>query len=183
MLRDKLRLSAPIKAVRILPNEGQNTLDAVIQSQRQSTFESGVNAGIKQATAGSVARLDEAVELVNAQHAEALGQLNQVAVELALSIARSILKKEQLLGNYDMERIVRDALHESGVGRNPCTVHLNPIDYDNLKELQWRTGTHLKADEGVAQGDVQVETGIGLLVRDARSAMDTIRRNLLEEAA
>ncbi len=183
MLRDRLRLSAPVRSVQLIDREQGSTLDAVIRTQREAAFQAGVQAGLQQALESSAARLDQAVEHMTSQHAEASAALNRTAVELALGIARSIIRREQLAGNYDMETIVREALHASGTGRNPCTVHLNPVDFEELKQLQWRNGTHLEADEGVAQGDVQVETGMGLLVRDTRTALDSIYRSLQEEAA
>ena len=183
MLRDRLRLKAPIRSVRLLDRESSSTLDAVIRSRTQSAFEAGVAAGLQQGIDSAAARLEQAVECIDAQREEASKSLGSAAIELAMGIARSILKREQMLGNYDMERIVREALHESGVGRGACSVHLNPTDYEALRELNWRSGTRLEADEGIAPGDVQVETSLGLLVRDAMTSLDTIKRNLIEEAA
>lgn len=183
MLRDRLRLSAPIRSVQLLERASGSTLDAVIRSQREQAFHEGLQAGLRQGLEGAAARLEQAVEAIAAQREEAAASLNAAAVELAMGIAHAVLKREQLLGNYDMEGIVREALHASGVGRNPCSVHLNPADFESLRELNWRTGTQLEPDEGIAPGDVQVETGLGLLVRDSLTAMEAIRRNLLEEAA
>ena len=47
--------------------------------------------------------------------------------------------------------------------------------------MRFRTGTRIQADEGVSRGDVHVETSLGLLVREAFGALESIEQRLLEE--
>jgi len=107
--------------------------------------------------------------------------LARTASELALEIARTLLRSEISEGRYDLERIVRDTLRDSGVGRGHCVVHLNPADHAQLAAARFRSGTRLEPDEGIARGNVHVETQLGLLVRDMDGALDSIARRLREE--
>jgi flagellar biosynthesis/type III secretory pathway protein FliH len=102
------------------------------------------------------------------------GLARGTAAELALEIARTLLRTELARGNYDLERLVRETLGEASVGRSPCVVHLHPADHARLADLRFRSGTRLEPDEGVSRGDVHVETPPGLLVRDVDGALDAI---------
>ena len=73
------------------------------------------------------------------------------------------------------------AQSQAAVGRSACVVHLNPADHARLEGVRFRSGTRIEPDVGVPQGDVHVETPIGLLVRDTESALESIERRLHEE--
>ncbi len=136
--------------------------------------------GLRAAREELGAALDRAVERLAAFEDEARASLARTAVELALEIARLLLRTEIGRGNHDLERIVRDALSEAAVGRGPCVVHLNPADHARLSGVRFRSGTRLAPDEGVSPGDVHVETPLGLLVRDLDGALESIERRLHE---
>ena len=101
--------------------------------------------------------------------------------QLAVEIARVLLRTEIKQAHYDLEKLVRDTLSEAAVGRSACVVHLNPADHARLEGVRFRSGTRIEPDVGVPQGDVHVETPIGLLVRDTESALESIERRLHEE--
>ncbi|MDA1264778.1 MAG: FliH/SctL family protein, partial [Planctomycetota bacterium] len=83
--------------------------------------------------------------------------------------------------DYDLERVVRGALADAGVGRGEVTVHLHPEDHAALQGTTFRTGTHLAVDPNLARGDVHLSTPRGLLVRDVEGSLESIREQLLEE--
>jgi flagellar biosynthesis/type III secretory pathway protein FliH len=127
----------------------------------------------------SAGALAAAAERLDAHRAEAAEELAQTAVDLALEIARHLVAVEVESGRHDIERIVRESLAASGAGRGECTVHLHPSDAATLAGTVFRSGTRIEADQGVARGEVQVETPNGLLVRNLPDALDEIGRRLL----
>ena len=139
-------------------------------------FEAGRAAGLVEAAAG----LERAVERLSSLEEEARASLARAAAELAVEIARVLMRREIGRGNYDLERIVRETLQEGAVGRSPCVVHLHPEDHARLSAVRFRSGTKLAPDEGVPRGDVHVETALGLLVRDVDGCLDAIAQRLQE---
>jgi flagellar biosynthesis/type III secretory pathway protein FliH len=108
------------------------------------------------------------------QREKAAADLAHTSVLLATKIARELLRAEIDVGHYDLERVVRDALAVSGVGRGACVVHLNPIDAERLKHVPFRAGLTIEADHEVARGDVHLTTPVGVLVRDIDDALEAI---------
>jgi flagellar assembly protein FliH len=127
--------------------------------------------------ADQVARL---VSTLEGERQTVQAGLARVAVELALVIAREVVRRELRQGNYDLEAIVREALAESSLAAGPCRVRVNPVDRPGLEAIPFRSGTTLVADEGVRRGDVQVETSLGVLVRESARLLDAVEQRLLE---
>jgi len=172
--REELALDAPVADVRLLAH-GPAAQELLIAHARAE----GERAG----RAAAAATLDAAVLRLNALEEELRGSLARTAAELALEIARTLLRTELARGNYDLERMVRETLSEASVGRSPCVVHLHPSDHARLADVRFRSGTRLEPDEGVSRGDVHVETSLGLLVRDLDGALDAIGKRLREDLA
>ncbi|MCK6445914.1 MAG: flagellar assembly protein FliH [Planctomycetes bacterium] len=137
----------------------------------------GVAEGRALALEQAAGALERATAELEAEHARAA----KLAVELALEIARVLLRREAQTGNYDLERIVRETLAVSGVDRGRCVVHLNPEDAKALENLTFRAGTVIEPDVAVARGNVQVSTPRGLLVREFEQALDAIGGELRGE--
>ncbi len=184
MLRDRIVVAAPVVDARLIrgtAGQPSDTLSLVVQREREVAFAAGLEQGRALERTEATQRLDQAVAAVGATHDDALAQLARTAVELATSIARTMLKTAIDAEQYDLEKMVRSTLEDAGIGRRPCVVHLNPADYARLADTPFRSGTVIQADEGVACGDIQVETALGLLVREAIGAVDSIEERLLEE--
>ncbi len=181
LLRSRIRVAAPVADARLAKNDERDAVTATVRRAEERAFLAGMAHGREQGLADAAGRLEAAAERVAAAHEQALSDLSRTAVELATSIARTLLKRDVAAGNYDLEAMVRETLAEAAVGRNACKVHLNPADVEQLAEIRFRAGTEIQADEGVARGDVQVETSLGLLVREAIGAIDAIEKGLIEE--
>jgi flagellar biosynthesis/type III secretory pathway protein FliH len=173
--REKLALAAEPSGAALLAH-GVDALEELLRARARAE---GERAG--RAAAGEL--LERAVERLRVQESESRAALARAAAELALEIARTLLRREIGQGHYDLEKIVRETLAEAATGRNPCVVHLNPLDHARLTEVRFRSGTRLEPDEGVARGDVHVETSLGLLVRDVDGALESIAKRLQEELA
>jgi flagellar biosynthesis/type III secretory pathway protein FliH len=156
-------------------------LDAFVERLRRAAYEEGEAAGRRAEREGAARRLDEAAERADAAGGEAAADLAHTAVQLALEIARQLVRREVDAGRHDLERIVRDTLAAAGAGRGACVVHLHPSDVEALRGARFRSGTRLQADVGVARGDVHVETSLGLMVREIDDALAAIGARLAEE--
>jgi flagellar biosynthesis/type III secretory pathway protein FliH len=173
--REHVELDGPLAGVRLIAHGEADVRAALVERARCE----GKAAG--RAEAGAL--LDAAVARIAAAEEEARAALARIATELALEIARTLLRKELARDGHDVERIVRDTLAEAAVGRAACVVHLNPSDHARLADVRFRGGTRIEPDEGVARGDVHVETALGLLVRDVDAALASIGRKLREDLA
>ncbi len=137
--------------------------------------------GERAASAKAARALELAAERLDRAREEAQAALARNTVQLAVEIARTLVRKELIAGTHNLESMVREALAASGAGRGPCTVHLNPADIAALEGVRFRAGTELEPDEAVARGDVHVETPHGLLVRETSEALRSIHERLLGE--
>lgn len=141
----------------------------------------GLAEGEARALMGAVHRLDEAaVQLLRARE-ESDRAVAEDSAKLALVIAREIVRKEIDAGHYDIERIVREALHVSGAGRAECVVHLHAEDLKRLSGVAFRSATRLEADPEVSRGDVHVSTPRGVVVRDLDAALASVMERLKED--
>lgn len=184
MFRSRVRTGAPVRDAHIVPNPGgRSTLELLMERAAERAHEEGVREGAARERAALGPRIEEVVSRLEAAEAEAREELPRAAVRIATTIARTLLKRDLAQGEYDIEGMVRESLAEANVGRGTCTVHLHPTDYAQLAETPFRAGTTIRADEGVAKGDVHVETSLGLLVREALGAIPAIERRLLEDLA
>ena len=179
-----LRVSGkPSDAARI----SSSTLDEIdaqdLARRAQAAYAEGERAGFERAVQETAGALQQATERLEESREKAEAEVSEFAIELALRIAREILAREIDEGRYDIEKIVRQALSWSGVGRGSCTVHLNPEDVARLDGIPFRAGTVLEADTDVECGDVHITTPQGLLVRELDECLDSIRTSLREENA
>jgi flagellar biosynthesis/type III secretory pathway protein FliH len=171
--RERLTLAAPVRAARLLAGDTASTRTALLERARAE--------GELRGRAEAAALFERAAERLGDLEESLHASLARTAAELALEIARSLVRRELAQGQYDLERIVRETLAESGVGRGACVVHLHPADCARLEGVKFRAGTRLEPDPGVARGDVHLETALGLLVRDVDHALEAIAKRLHEE--
>lgn len=174
-------LQAPPREARLTDGDLGGALQRLLDEERRKAFASGREAGAREMLAGAAGVLNQATERLDEARTEALAALGSDAIELAMEIARQILRHEIPEGSYDLERIVRDTLALSGTGRGIVTVHLHPADAASLAEVRFRTGTTIEADEGVTRGSVHIATPHGLLVRDIDEVLGSIGEALRGE--
>ena len=141
----------------------------------------GYREGYAQATQEAAQALERAAQRLDEAGDAAREEIAKMVVELSMEVAKSMLAVEIDEGRYDIEKIVREALSWSGVGRGACTVHLNPEDLARIQGIPFRSGTEFEADAEVARGDVHVTTPRGLLVRELDEAIESVHDRLLED--
>ncbi|MFT5048653.1 MAG: flagellar biosynthesis/type III secretory pathway protein FliH [Chlamydiales bacterium] len=189
MPRNTVLLHAPVRAGRIshssLDDLAQN-LQQAAEADSESGDSSAANAFASSASVAQVeallATLTERAEAIDAVHQKIEADLPEFAIQLAVGIAREILRTELGAGNYDVEAIVRNALAVAATGRSACVIHLHPDDLESCDPSRFRSNTRFEADPDIARGDVHVTTPQGLLVRDVDAALTRVREELLEAA-
>lgn len=174
-----VRLHAAPSQARIAPGGLEAALSRLLEASRQA----GVAAGRSQDRDRAARALDQACERLDQARESAAAEIARTAVDLAVEIARTLVRVEIDAGHHQLEKLVREALAASGVGRSACVVHLNPLDAAALADVRFRSGTTIEADEAVSRGDVHVSTPNGLLVREVHEALRSIHGRLLEELA
>jgi flagellar biosynthesis/type III secretory pathway protein FliH len=150
-------------------------------SALEEVFERGRRAGQDETRTALAATLDAALAEIEALRESAVARLAQDAADLAVEIARELVRCETRAQRHDIELIVRETLAASAVGRGACVVHLHPKDAARLEQVHFRARTQIEADPAVAEGDVHVTTPQGLLVRDLEHALDTIGERIRQE--
>jgi len=150
-------------------------------SALEQAFERGRRAGEEELRAALGSTFDAALAEIEALRESAVARLAQDAAGLALEIARELVRCETKAQRHDIERIVRETLAASAVGRGACVVHLHPRDAERMQRVNFRARTQIEADPAVAEGDVHVTTPQGLLVRDLDHALDTIGERIRQE--
>lgn len=174
----RVALAAPPRSVAVFAGTREELVTQRRSAALQREFARGQADGERAATARAAGALVQAAERL-AQAAELRSaEVARDSVRLAVEIARTLLRHELDAGRYDIERIVRETLQASGVGRGVCVLHLNPADMARLDGVVFRTGTTLEADPEVPAGDVHVTTQRGLLVRDVEQALASIAERL-----
>lgn len=174
-----VRLAHEPTAVRL--GRGPDALSAFIDERLQEAREEGRRQGFLEGQASVAEILGQTNEAVAQAHTVAEEELAMTTIFLARSIARQILRTEIAEGRYDLERIVRECLASSGVGRGQVTVHLNPADAASLADVSFRSATTIESDVEVARGDVHVETPMGTLIRDVDQLLATIVERIRSE--
>lgn len=166
--------SAP-RSVRLAAAESGS---AYLGTCLRAEFERGVQEGRRKAADDAAGALNRAAEKLEEACARLVPGLASSAVDLAVEIARSIVRAEVVQNHHDIEKIVRETLAASGVGRGACVVHVNPSDAERLKPIAFRSGTKIEADPEVPAGDVHVTTPHGVLVRDQDEVLAAIRTRI-----
>lgn len=165
----------------VAPGGLDQALERLVGAREERARAQGRVEGERAAQLASAAALEAAAVRLDAARTAAEGELAHTAVDLAVEIARVLLRVEIPPGRYDLEGMVREALSFSDVERGRCVVHLNPADAASLKEVRFRAGTEIEPDAGVPRGSVHVTTPQGLLVRELDAALRSIAERLHEE--
>lgn len=170
-----LRIDKAPTAARVVPGGVEGLVRRCVAQARAE--------GERDASLRAAKAFETAVAKLEASQAEAADALARNAVQLAVEIARTLVRVEIDAGRHGLEKIVRESLAASGVGRGAAQVHLHPADHALVADVRWRSGTVVEADEAVQRGDVHISTHQGLLVREIQDSLRAIHERLLGELA
>ncbi|TAJ23518.1 MAG: hypothetical protein EPO68_02965 [Planctomycetota bacterium] len=169
--------------VRLVAGGRAAYVDGLLAAERARAREQGRREGLDEALRTAAGKLEAAAQRLDADRERARERLSAASAELAIAIARELARVEIRAGRQDVERLVREVLAQSGIGRAPCQVHLNPDDAARLADVKFRAGTEIVPDVGVPRGDAQIETPQGLLVHDLEEALGRLAARLEQELA
>jgi flagellar biosynthesis/type III secretory pathway protein FliH len=179
-----VRIGEPASAkevVRERPLEPDSTLALTLQAYAEG-FSRGRAEGEAQALAmaeSACSELRRAAVAVASARAEVTRTLEREVVELALVVARQVLRAEAESGTALVERLVALGLSRLGECEH-VTVRLNPADATQLSPE--RTGTagsvSFVPDPQVERGGAIVESEIGRVDARLETQMEELRREL-----
>lgn len=151
-------------------------------------FEDGKKIGIeegKESVLPVIASLKEAANTLIEQRQHLSADLDHVIVELSLSIAERIIRKEVSLDKSIIRETIRDSLkyiddHERIV------IRVNPEDWQNVKayEDEIRSFTNelkilqIQEDDHVESGGCVIESNTGMMDAQIKTQLEEIARNL-----
>lgn len=170
---EKLLLPHRPKSVRLFEGDLNDLLEIEIARAYER--------GREDALAGSCTIMGEAADRIDAARVEATREISAFATRFAASIAKHLIHIEIEQGNHAIEKMIRETLAESGVGRGKCVVHVHPEDARSLESVTFRNQTEIEADPDVARGSVHVSTTDGLLVRDVDACIQLAAERIHED--
>ena len=177
-----IRLHAPPLRVRASERSLDELSSALVEKRVRDARESASSEGRRAGAREASVVLDRAVDRLEETRAALEEQATVWAVKFAVEIARHLVRREIAAGRHDVERLVRETLAQSGVGREACVVHLAPEDLAALEGVAFRAGTALEADPTVSRGEVHVTTAQGLFVREIEPILSGLLERLTREA-
>lgn len=156
----ELRTEAPDERSRMAELEREAFATAYAQGER-----AGVEAGTKRADA-MLRRLSDTLRELDELRRAMIRQTEHQIVQLAVEMARRILRREVQVDNDLLCAMARVALDRLGDAA-PATIRLNPEDYHSIVARQggaW-AGNHVSvvADPAVGRGGCMVESSFGFV--------------------
>jgi flagellar assembly protein FliH len=143
----------------------------------------GMEAGNKRAEA-MLRRLAATLEELGALRQTMIRQTEQQMVELALAIARRILRREVMLDGDLILAMARVALDRLGEAAS-ATIRLNPEDYAQTLQRHGDNpiGSRVRiiADPAVSRGGCLVESEFGFIDAAVEAQFDQVMRALIGE--
>lgn len=133
------------------------------------------------------AALDERLQEVEHRRKESLVEMQQAAVELAISVASRLVHEKIEAGDFAVEELVSQLLKRCE-GRGPAVVRLHPADLKLLEQrtqgkpppwLDQKTYT-LTADGSLERGDCRLEAGDFGILAKIELQLSELRQHLLE---
>jgi flagellar assembly protein FliH len=142
----------------------------------------GLEAGTKRAEA-MLRRLAQTLDELRALRGTLVRQTEQQMVQLALAIARKILRREATVDHdliVAMARVALERVGESGI----ATIRLNPEDYASTVQRHgdhW-AGSRVKvlADPGVSRGGCLVESEFGFVDASVDAQFEQVAQALAD---
>ncbi|GEM_PF-2013384 len=152
--------------------ELQERFDArIAQGQQQVIAERAQLAQTQQALTQAAAQLSQLQE-------QALEELRNQGVDLALAIARKVIAQEIKAQRVEIDPIVIDALRQLPA-RGEIEIHLNPADLERSQFVAEATGAHARelkfvSDPDVAPGGCVVQSVEGSVESNIDSSLQKI---------
>lgn len=136
---------------------------------------------------GLLANAAEAVQELEAQHRQSLGEMQEVAVELATAAASWLVGYAIERDMFAVDDLILKALEHLELNQS-VKVRLNPADHRLLQTLLSDPASRkqldqvsCEKDESILRGSVRVESGRRIMLTDMHSRLEEIRRTWMEK--
>ncbi len=180
--------SAPLPAPSIdeVRAAQQTHLDALEREAVANGYAAGERAGLEAGTKRAEAmlrRLAQTLDELKSLRGTMVRQTEQQMVQLALAIARKVLRREATIDQdllIAMARVALERVGESGA----ATIRLNPEDYSQTVQRHsdhW-AGSRVKvvADPGVSRGGCLVESEFGFVDASVDAQFDQVAQAMAD---
>lgn len=145
----------------------------------------GTEAGAKRAE-GMLRRMAQTVEELERLKASLVRQTERQVVQLAIALARRVVRRELTLDPDLVGAMAHVALERLG-DASPATIRLNPEDYAvvvSRRGEQWAgTNVSVVPDAALPRGGCHVESAFGVIDASADAQLGELAAALLGEAA
>lgn len=175
------RPATPEPAAPSPPPEPKIDVDAIRKQAFQEGFQAGQDSGKRAAQAESdakIAALGQAVAALTSHKDRLRHEVEREVVDLAMAVARRVVRREISVDPRATAGIVRSVLDESSAGEVQ-RIRANPADVELLKEAVGE-GVEILADDGIARGGAVLETTRGSLDARMDTQLDEIERGLAD---
>ncbi len=133
--------------------------------------------------------ISASIEEVEERRRQSLGEMQHVAIELAVAVASQLVFQALEREQFGVEELVRSAVEKMELD-GPMTIALHPTDLALLQKRlaqnsspAWQAKhVEFKGDAGVARGGCRAESPEGrMLISEITSRLSEIRRHWMEE--
>jgi flagellar assembly protein FliH len=157
--------------------------DAFVKGYAQGE-KAGLEAGVKR-TDAVLRRLGETIDELAGLRRQILHHSEQQLVQLALALARRIVRRELAADDELLEALARVALERLGEAR-PATIRLNPEDFARTAagRLEQWAAAHVAvvSDPSVSRGGCIVESPFGFVDAGIEAQLQELAGALLESS-
>lgn len=149
---------------------------------KESSTKEGYDTGIARA-AEDVAQLTNSLNEFYVYKEELYQKVSSDILEIALTVAEKIIKREVASDKTILSGIVNDALENLAKGENKVILKVAPVDVEYAKDLvpellstgQVEAKIYVTADKTVVEGGVIIETSNGLIDANISTQLGVIR--------
>ena len=156
-----LQLNMPIQSARVINEEAKPSTDQTTPNAETLTRQSQQVDTLCNALQRAAENLERYTEELFLSHKEQI-------VRLSIEIASKILAKDQQTQNYEIEKIVSQALQTVPASRQ-TTIRLNPDDLKTIQQMidankfKAPEGVHFTGDASIGPAECMIETDHGVI--------------------
>ena len=160
--------------------------DASVSAEAESDIDEQARAAARHQLEALLGAMEHSVQEAEQMRRQSLEEFQQLAVELAVTIAGELVFRAIEADQFDVGGLVAAAVDRLGLDA-PLTVTLHPLDLELLDSAKldeppvWRTGTlTLHPDPGLPRGHCRASNGATVLLSEFAPRLEEIRDSLLE---
>jgi len=195
VLRCSLRLDRSPQSLRgrVLSGSAGHSADSLsaggaagVPAEAEPVVDEQAHAAARQQLQALLGAMEHSVHEAEQMRRQSLEEFQQLAVELAVTIAGELVFRAIDADQFDVGGLVSAAVDRLGLDA-PLTVALHPLDIGLLDAAEpdeppvWRTGTlTLRPDPTLPRGHCRASNGATVLLSEFAPRLEEIRDSLLE---